>query len=76
MVVSPITFHFAYSLFTGDIRRFCHSTIHIHIILSSNETDYYIHKKNHQDHQQVYRCDILVNGLCHYLYLSSIHKTR
>lgn len=76
MVVSPIALSIIDSLFTGDIRRFCHSAIHIHIILNSNETDYNIHKQNCQDHQQVYRYDILTDDLCGYLYLSYIHKTR
>lgn len=51
MVVSPTTLSLIDSLFTGDIRRFCNSTIHIHIILNSNETDYNTHKQNCQDYQ-------------------------
>lgn len=51
MVVSPIALPIIDSLFTGDIRRFCNSTIHIHIILNSNETDYNIHKQNRKGHQ-------------------------
>lgn len=76
MVVSSIALSLIDSLIIGDIRRFCHSTIHIHIILNLNETDHYIHKQNCQDHKQVYRYDILANGLCRHLYLSSIHEAR
>lgn len=76
MVVSPIALPIIDSLFTGDIRRFCNSTIHIHIILNSNETDYNIHKQSCQDHQQVYRYNILVDGLYHYLHLPSVYETK
>ena len=47
MVVSPIAFPLIDSLITGDIRRFCNSTIHIYIVLNSNERDYNIHKQDY-----------------------------
>lgn len=76
MVVSPIAFPLINSLITGDIRRFCNSTIHIYIVLNSNERDYNIHKKDCQDHQQVYRYDILADDLCCHLCLPPIHETK